>query len=39
MGFCQHYAAKIIVEFDDKRAEKLEKIKLPQRLSSISHET
>ena len=40
MGFCQRRVAKIIVEFDDTWAEKLENKKLPQqRFSSIFHET
>jgi len=29
MGFCEHHAAKIMAEFDDARAEKLKKVKLP----------
>jgi len=37
MGFCEHPTAKIMAEFNDTRAEKLKKIKLPQlRFSSIS---
>jgi len=30
MDFCEHLVATIIAEFDDVRAEKLKKIKLPQ---------
>jgi len=40
MVFCEHSAATIIAEFDDVRAEKLKKIKLPQhRFSLIFHKT
>jgi len=40
MGFCEHRAGKIIAEFDDARAEKLKKIKLPHhRYPSIFHKT
>jgi len=38
MDFCKDHAATIIEEFDDARAEKLKKIKLPQhRFSLIFH--
>jgi len=40
MDFCEHRAAIMIAEFDDARAEKWEKIKLPQhRFSLIFHKT
>jgi len=40
MGFNEHRAASIIVEFDDAGAEKLKKIKLLQyRFSLIFHKT
>jgi len=32
MGSCEQRAAKIMAEFDDARAEKLKKIKLPQHM-------
>ena len=36
MDFCEHRAATIIAEFDDARAEKLQKeIKLPQHRFSL----
>ena len=35
MDFCEHYAATLIAEFDDARAEKLKKIKLPQHRFSL----
>jgi len=40
MGFCEHRAAIIMAEFNDARAEKLKKIKLPEhRFSSIFYNT
>ena len=35
MDFCEHRAATIIALFDDARAEKLKKIKLPQYRFSL----
>ena len=38
MDCCEHHAATITAEFDDVRAEKLKKIKLPQyRFPSFFH--
>jgi len=40
MDFCEHRTATVIAEFDDARAEKLNKIELPQhRFSLIFHKT
>jgi len=40
MDFSKHRAATMIAEFDDARAEKLNKIKLPQhRFALIFHKT
>ena len=37
VGFCEHCAATIAAEFDDGRAEKLKKIKLPQHRFSFNY--